>query len=142
MIMIDVEIRIEKAKADGKRFLLVCADTMDRIKGDKDLGYYYPDLETPEDVVRYISRFQLGKWTAGDLRDHCEAVIELGGTAEPVFHDPVAWLAQHGWSYPGSILSISLCRKMFEVYGIRESSRPWLDGIAVGMDLESMRKAQ
>lgn len=96
MIMIEVRRRIKKTKAVGQRFLLVCFDTMDRMRGDSDLGYYYPALDDPQDVAAMVGGCQLGEWNPHDARDHCEAVIDLHDGEEPVFHDPAAWLAQQG----------------------------------------------
>lgn len=94
MIMIDVQKQIDKARADGKRFLLVCADTMDRIKGDRDLGYYYPAVNAPPEVITMIANHQLGEWDPNNVKDHCEAIIELREAEEPVIHDPAEWLAR------------------------------------------------
>lgn len=88
------------ARRGGYRFVLVCYDSFDRLRGDDDLGYYYPILDTAAAVRNDIAahRLHLGRippWA--DLNDVCEAVINLETAGleltEADCVDPRQWLA-------------------------------------------------
>jgi len=79
-----------KARREGRAFLAVCFDTFDRLRGDKDLGYYYPAFDTPDELRIFLADKQTGQWEPGCLNDFCEAVIELRD-GERLF-EPSHWL--------------------------------------------------
>ena len=93
MILEEVEERIAKARADGRAFLLVCVDSFDRMRGDEDMGYYYPVLDSHAQVAAYIASHQLGAWDPTDVRDWCEAIVEIQGAKSAEIHAPADWLA-------------------------------------------------
>jgi hypothetical protein len=94
MIPEDVERRVAKALEEGKAYLLVCVDTFDRLRGDSDLGYYYPAFDDAAAVKVYAQRFATGVWDPSTLQDFCEAIIELQPPRSATIHDPSQWLKQ------------------------------------------------
>lgn len=96
MIEVEVALHFHKTRSEGKAYLLVCFDWFDRLRGDEDLGYYYPRFDTPEAVRSHLAICQLGDWNARDARDVCEAVIDLRAAGEnfskAICQSPADWL--------------------------------------------------
>ncbi|OLP58353.1 hypothetical protein BJF93_07065 [Xaviernesmea oryzae] len=78
--------------------MLVCYDVWDRLKGDDDLGYYYPAFTTVAQVREFLQKVQLGANTASGSADVCEAVVDLSRAREgwhvSLCEEPSAWLAR------------------------------------------------
>lgn len=92
-----VEERSRRAKAEGRAYLLVCFDTFDRLRGDEDLGYYYPTFDTVAEVASRLEGLQFGEWNPSDGSDFCEAVVDLrdwdGKSLARFVSAPLDWLA-------------------------------------------------
>lgn len=90
--------RFREAKAAKRRYMLICFDTYDRMRGDADLGYFYPAFDTEEEVRQFLKGKQLCEWTPRNLADCCEAVIDLERTGTELFpgdsQKPQEWLAK------------------------------------------------
>ncbi|WP_299653870.1 hypothetical protein [uncultured Jannaschia sp.] len=85
--------KIAEARANGKKFLIVCVDALDRLRGDRDLGYYYASFNLPSEVAAFIRNHATGDWGPIDIRDYCTTVIELKVADRAIVHDPETWLA-------------------------------------------------
>ncbi|PZX13614.1 hypothetical protein LX81_03163 [Palleronia aestuarii] len=86
----DFDSRCDAARASGRRYLLVCVDMFDRMRGDRDMGFYYPAFDRAQEVADYIRNHAIGVPDPSDNRDRCEAIAELGATT--IVHDPAQWL--------------------------------------------------
>jgi len=98
MLAFEVAPRFARAKAAGHRYLLVCFDSFDRMRGDEDLGAYYVTAESEQEVRERLKGLQLGAWDVRNPADGCEAVIDLRQAdvfSEAVCEDPTRWLARH-----------------------------------------------
>lgn len=98
MFLDEVSKRFTSAKMANRRYLLVCFDTLDRARGDKDLGYYYQELDDAEAVHSRLSELQLTEWTPSDMRDSCVAVIDLLSStqfSEDICDSPTVWIARN-----------------------------------------------
>lgn len=87
--------RYQSAKSSGRRYLLVCFDTFDRLRGDKDLGYYYQEFDDAKAVHSRLGELQTGEWNPSDSRDCCVAVIDLLSSpefSENLCKSPALWL--------------------------------------------------
>ena len=96
-----VRERADRARADGRRYLLVCYDVWDRRRGDEDLGYYYPSFDGAHEVAAFLADKQLAVDTTG-YADVCEAVIDLeratGDFDVAWCEAPADWLARSGFA--------------------------------------------
>ncbi|GGE20111.1 hypothetical protein GCM10011390_44200 [Aureimonas endophytica] len=94
----EVFSRCRRAADDGKRYLLFCMDVYDRLRGDGDLGYYYPALATAADVAQYLEEKQLGDWNTGNSADVCWGIFDLSATSGEISADscthPLQWMQE------------------------------------------------
>ena len=104
MIMTDVRQHAQKARQQGRRYLLVCYDCYDRMRGDDDLGYYYPAFNTATETKQRLAGYgeRLGRDVypgsePGGMNDVCVAVVDLetagGDVMDTDCLDPRQWLA-------------------------------------------------
>lgn len=82
-----------EARREGRSLLAVCFDTFDRLRGDKDLGYYCAAFDSPAELRIFLADRQTGQWEPGRLNDFCEVVIDLQDGDR--HHVPAAWLEKN-----------------------------------------------
>jgi hypothetical protein len=108
MIMSEIREHVAKARMERCRYVLVCYDCFDLMRGHQD-PYYYPFRDSADAVREYLGRqpHQLGRDVypsaeRGGMNDVCVAVIDVEAAGDEVTDedcvDPQAWLTS---TFPG-----------------------------------------